>query len=171
MRSICASMRSRRFSQAEMCWCIHASVACRTCGSILQVRTRPIFSELMSPLCSRARTCLSSDGRANSNGSESSLTDFGPSHKRLTIARLVGSASAENALSKSIGNLAMTESIGQCTAPVKKNFQCWLTFRFRPWCCRKMSGRSGIIRRSCRCARDRATNRCKPPCGRCSATG
>lgn len=124
-------MRSRRFSQAEMCWCIHASVACRACGSILQVRTRPIFSELISPLCSRTRTCLSSDGRANSNGSESSLTDFGPSHKRLTIARLVGSASAEKALFKSVENLAITESIDRDIEPVKKNFHNWLSFRSR----------------------------------------
>jgi hypothetical protein len=57
-----------------------------------------------------------------SNGSESSLTDFGPSHKRLTIARRVGSASAEKALSKSIENLAMLESIDRRMAPVKKTF-------------------------------------------------
>src|SRR5688572_24333044 len=81
----------------------------------------------MSPLCSRTRTCLSSDGSASSNGSERSLTDFGPSHKRLTIARLVGSASAEKALSKSVENLAMAESIDRFTAPVKRNFQNWLT--------------------------------------------
>lgn len=108
-----------RSSQAEICWWIHASVACRACCSILQVRTRPVFSEVTSPLSSSTRTCLSSDGNANSNGSASSLTDFGPSHKRLMIARLVGSASAENILSKSVEYLAMTESIGCGRALVK----------------------------------------------------
>lgn len=129
MRSIWASMRSRRSSQAEMCWCIHNSVARRAWGSILQVRTRPTFTELMSPLCSRTRTCLSSDGRAISNGSESSPMDLGPSHRRPTIARRVGSASAENDLPNSVSYLAMAESIGRGATLVKKNFQNWLTVR------------------------------------------
>ena len=42
-----------------------------------------------------------------SNGRESSLTDWGPSHSRLTIARRVGSASAAKALSRSGKYLAM----------------------------------------------------------------
>lgn len=120
-------MRSRRFSQAEMCCCIHNSVARRASGSILQVRTRPTFSELISPLCSRTRTCLSSDGRAISNGSESSPMDLGPSHRRPMIARRVGSASAENDLLSSVSYLAIVESIGRDATPVKKNFHNWLT--------------------------------------------
>lgn len=127
MRLIWVSMRSRRFSQAEICSCIHNSVARRACGSILQVRTRPTFSELISPLCSRTRTCLSSDGSAISNGSASSHMDLGPSHRRPTIARRVGSARAENDLLNSAIYLAMSASIGRGAALVNKHFPMWLT--------------------------------------------
>jgi dihydrofolate reductase len=63
---------------------------------MLQVRTRPTFSDRTSPLASSTWRCWTTAGSDIVSGRASSLTEAGPRLNRSTIRRRLGSASAWN---------------------------------------------------------------------------
>jgi len=73
---------------------IHRSTGRIAAGSIRQVRTRPVFTELTSPLVSSTRRCWSTAGIDIGRGAASSLTDAEPRLNRSTMTLRWGSASA-----------------------------------------------------------------------------
>ena len=68
----------------------------------LQVRTRPTFSEVTSPLASSTCRCWTTAESDILSGSASSLTEAGPRQSRSTITRRPGSARAWNIRSSEV---------------------------------------------------------------------